>query len=148
MYCLQCRLPRGGDVICRGCGYAYLSPPDFSQPTETSDDSYSDGMPVYVPTGCFSAVLLLVITGTNPTGVAVIVVATMIAMLVASVSDLGRGWVLLIFGAAALGFDLLSRRMLRCSIGDTKRGSQFMKVPVWVIGFMLVILGGSIIVAK
>jgi hypothetical protein len=98
-----------------------------------------DGMPRY-STGIFGGILLLIITGTNATGGAVVIVATMAAMLDGLTFHSRPSALMLTFGAVAFGFELLSRRMLRCSLGDTKRGSEFMKVPVWILGSFIALL--------
>lgn len=138
MYCLQCRIPRLQDVCCRACGFVYVSPP--RPVAEASPEEQSPGGGVrevldeHWPTDLFEMVLLLFITGTNPTGVAVIAFSLMVAILVGASLSLGFVLSLLVFGAIAFGFDLLARRMLRCSLTDKRRGSQVCHIPVWQIG--------------
>lgn len=140
--CLLCRTPRAAGVRRCNCGYVY----DTAEPEDP--ERVVDGMPVYVPTGCFSLLLLLVITGTNATGGVVLAVAGMATILGDGVFRLGPDELLLIFGAVAFGFDLLSRGMLRCSPGDTTRGSQFLKMPVWIIGFFLMVLAVGLLATR
>ncbi len=145
MYCLQCKISREQDVRCRACGFVYISPPDFHANREVLvTDPYSDGssnMPVYVPGGIFSLILLLVITGTNATGAVVLAMAGMLTIIQNGLISLPAAGNVLTFGMIAFGFDLIGRRMLRCGMGDTERGSQVMKMPVWIIGAFLAVIG-------
>lgn len=145
MYCLQCKIPRGQDVRCRACGFVYLAPPDFYARRENPvTDPYSDGssgMPTYVPGGIFSLILLLVITGTNATGAAVLALAGMVTIVQSGLVPLPAAGNVATFGVVAFGFDLIARRMLRCGMGDTTRGSQVMKIPAWMIGAVFTAIG-------
>lgn len=141
MYCLQCRIPRLQDVCCRACGFVYISPPPAESTTREPEPNPGGGvgevLDEYWPADLFEMALLLFITGTNPTGAAVLAFALMVAILVGVPLALGFVLSLLVFGAVAFGFDLLGRRMLRCSLTDKRRGSQVFHIPVWQVGVFL-----------
>jgi hypothetical protein len=106
-------------------------------------------LPVYVPGGCFTALLQLAITGTNGPGVCVVIVALAVATVVGGVAEKGSGAYWIGFALAAVVLDILSRRyLLRCSLGDVRRGTQVMAFPVWVIGACAAALGVALMLAR
>jgi hypothetical protein len=98
-------------------------------------------MPVYTPGDVFSLILLLVITGTNATGVAVLATAGIVTIIQSGLTPSPAAGNVLTFGLVAFGFDLIARRMLRCGVADTTGGSQVMKMPVWMIGAFFAAVG-------
>ncbi|MDB5307736.1 MAG: hypothetical protein JWO38_1938 [Gemmataceae bacterium] len=98
-------------------------------------------LPIIVPTGCISLVLLLVMSGTNGRGACLVIIAFMDAVLLGKLVGDGAWVYLTTFGASAIAFDITARRLLRCSWLDVKRGSQFIQLPVWVLGFFASLAG-------
>ncbi|WP_145242248.1 hypothetical protein [Urbifossiella limnaea] len=90
--------------------------------------------------------MLLVMTGINATSVAVVGMAALITAVAVAGLEVGGGWIALTFGAATIGCDLLSRRMLRASLWDTTRGSEMLKVPAWNIGALIFVVAGAILI--
>jgi hypothetical protein len=54
---------------------------------------------------------------------------------------------LVAFGAVAASFDATARRLARCEWFDVSRGSQFVHIPVWVLGAMVAFGSGVILLA-
>jgi hypothetical protein len=80
-------------------------------------------------------------TGTNGMGACLVVIALMpVVLAVNAVNWTGPAY-LLPFGLGAVAADLLARRFDRCPLGDTKKGSQFLHLPVWVLGAICSVVG-------
>jgi hypothetical protein len=132
----------GYDFNARRVGRSYMSGSELAR-------QGNHRLPVYVPGGCFSALLLLVITGTNGPGVCVTIVATAVAIVVGGTVEMGAGPYWTGFGLAAVVLDILSRRyLLRCSLGDRRRGTRFMALPVWVLGLCAAALGVAVMLRQ
>ena len=142
--CPYCGLVNPPDALQCDCGYHFaahrvgrsnLSEEDLARQADSC-------LPVYVPGGCLSALMLLVITGTNGTGMCLALIAALVSSLVGVLA--GRGpWVYLVaFGVTAIVVDALVRRyVLRCSPVEVKRASQFMGFPVWMFGIGVLVAG-------
>jgi hypothetical protein len=132
--CLLCGVERQPGVRRCDCGYVYAPPPREGHYSGDDPAREGDGLPSYAPSGWVSLFLLVVMSGTNGVGACLVIVAIMPAMVVGKAVNVGACGYLFSFGLSAIAADLIGRRLLRCSLFDVKKGSQFMLLPVWVIG--------------
>ncbi|QDU22480.1 hypothetical protein ETAA1_44610 [Urbifossiella limnaea] len=144
--CYFCRAPRPRGAARCHCGYEYAPSPRPGPHAPTDPEFVHDGMPTIHPGSLFDALMLLVMTGINATSVAVVGMAALITAVAVAGLEVGGGWIALTFGAATIGCDLLSRRMLRASLWDTTRGSEMLKVPAWNIGALIFVVAGAILI--
>jgi hypothetical protein len=117
----------GFDFATRRMDRSYLSPGDVARQADAR-------LPEYVPGGCFTAIMLLLITATNGLGACLVGIAFCVGTGVGEVVGSGVWVHIVTFGTTALLLDLLVRRWNHRPLMDVSRGSQFAGPPVWLLG--------------
>ena len=123
------------------CGYVYSPPPKPGLFHADDLELEHDGLPQIRTNSPFILLMLFVMSGINGAGLCVFLMAFMVATLAGLAFRLGAWLPLLAFGVSAIALDLLSRRLLGSSIFDIRKGTEFLHVPVWVVGIVGVFAG-------
>jgi hypothetical protein len=135
------------------CGYdfehnrklgSYLTENDRARLEETSEMPEYDG-----PFARYGAIAALLVYSNNGPDLVIASLAGLFAWGSCSAFGGGAGLFMVLFGLLAVGIDLGHRRsMIHFPLSDTRLASRFCMFPAWVVGTLMLALGGLLLLAQ